>query len=81
MICATNPTPGEIRASRLAAGLTQKQAGALVSVTLSTWQKWEYGRHPMPKALYNLFLIKTRKGASCSQNQQQERGLHAKKPA
>ncbi|MDN7351554.1 helix-turn-helix domain-containing protein [Acetobacter senegalensis] len=55
----SHPTPGKIRASRLASGLTQKQAGALVSVTLSTWQKWEYGRHPMPKALYDLFLIKT----------------------
>lgn len=33
----------------------------------------------MPKALYDLFIIKTRKGASCSQNQQQTRELHAKK--
>ncbi|MFT8921093.1 helix-turn-helix domain-containing protein [Acetobacter sp.] len=60
----SHPAPGEIRASRQASGLTQKQAGALVSVTLSTWQKWEYGRHPMPKALYDLFIIKTRKGSS-----------------
>ena len=57
----TTPTPGEIRASRLATGLTQKQAGGLVSVTISSWQKWEYGRHPMPRALYDLFIIKTKK--------------------
>ncbi|MBB2164670.1 helix-turn-helix domain-containing protein [Gluconacetobacter sp. 1b LMG 1731] len=61
MLAPTPPTPGEIRASRLAADLTQKQAGALVAVTLSTWQKWEYGRHPMPRALYDLFIIKTKK--------------------
>lgn len=37
----THPTPEEIRAARLAAGLTQMQAGALIGTSRRTWQNWE----------------------------------------
>lgn len=36
-----NPTPGEIRAAREAAGLTQTQAARMIHSTLRAWQNWE----------------------------------------
>ncbi|TQE91139.1 MAG: helix-turn-helix domain-containing protein [Spiribacter salinus] len=54
-----SPDPSEIRAARLAAGLTQRQAGELIGGTLRTWQDWEYGRRNMPSAKWELFVIKT----------------------
>ncbi|MGF3026490.1 helix-turn-helix domain-containing protein [Methylobacterium aquaticum] len=35
------PTHDEVKAARIAAGLTQQQAADLVGVTLSAWQRWE----------------------------------------
>jgi DNA-binding transcriptional regulator YiaG len=52
------PKPDEIRFARKSAGLTQTQAAALLSVTLNTWQKWEYGDFRMNKANWELFNIK-----------------------
>lgn len=56
---AANPTPDEIRAARLAAGLTQREAAALVHATVSAWEEWEQGRRRMHPGLFELFLIKT----------------------
>ncbi|MBB2164681.1 helix-turn-helix domain-containing protein [Gluconacetobacter sp. 1b LMG 1731] len=53
------PPPAAIRAARRSARLTQTQAGRIVSVTQSTWKRWEAGRHPMPPASFNLFQILT----------------------
>lgn len=55
---AVTPTPVEVKAARLAAGLTQTQAAALVYKTLSGWQRWEQGERDMDPALWELFLIK-----------------------
>lgn len=56
----TPPLPAVIRTARKAAGLTQKQAAETVSVSLSTWGKWEAGTHRMPVSTFEMFLIKTR---------------------
>ena len=54
------PTPVEIRAARLAAGLTQAAAAALVQAGLRSWSHWENGDRRMPAATWELFMIKTR---------------------
>jgi len=61
-----SPTPEEIKAARLAAGLTQSEAAALIYVHLKTWQKWETGEElpshrAMHQAVWELFLQKTKK--------------------
>lgn len=52
-------TPGEIKAARAAANLTQSAAGASVGATLRTWQDWESGARAMPLAPWELFLLHT----------------------
>ena len=55
-----NPTPEEIKAARLTAGLTQAEAGAVVhSPSRRAWQNWERGESKIPMAEWELFLIKT----------------------
>jgi putative transcriptional regulator len=54
-----NPTPGDIRAVREAAGLTQCQAAALIYRTARNWQQWEGGERRMDPALWELFRLKS----------------------
>ena len=54
------PKQQEIKKARQAAGLTQRQAGELLSVVVRTWQRWEYGERRMSPAMWELFLIKTK---------------------
>lgn len=56
-----SPTPDEIRAARIAAGLTQWQASALVYRSTNTWERWEGGSRTMPPDTWELFQIKTKK--------------------
>lgn len=56
---AANPTPDEIRAARSRAGLTQREAAALIYATQSAWEDWEQGRRRMHPGLFELFSIKT----------------------
>lgn len=56
------PTQQEIKKARQAAGLTQQQAGELLSVGVRTWQRWEYGERKMSPAMWELFRIKTGDG-------------------
>ena len=58
--CRMTPTPDAIRAARLAAGLTQAAAAALVQAGLRSWSHWENGDRRMPAATWELFMIKTR---------------------
>lgn len=54
------PTPEEIRARRLAAGLTQTQAAHIIyAPSYKTWQPYENGRAKIPLAAWVLFLIET----------------------
>ena len=54
------PSPAEIKEARVAAGLTQSQAAALVGVTDRAWRYWEGGRRNMPTSAWELFKIKTK---------------------
>jgi hypothetical protein len=54
-----SPAADTLRAARLAGGLTQTEAAALVYATLRTWQQWEGAVRAMHPAWYELFLIKT----------------------
>lgn len=54
------PTPTEIYSARIAAGLTQTQAAAVVGKTrYQTWLEWENGKKPMPWMIFELFCMKT----------------------
>ncbi len=52
------PSPEQIKAARLKAGLTQGEAAKLVYVDLRTWQKWEGAERKMHPAMWELFEIK-----------------------
>lgn len=53
------PTPAEIKAARLAAGLTQREAAALVHRNdYRRWSEWENGHVQMPPAEWELFNLK-----------------------
>jgi putative transcriptional regulator len=53
-----NPRPDEVRRARLAAGLTQTAAAAVVYCTLGTWQRWESGERAMHPAFWDLWRRK-----------------------
>ncbi len=64
----TQPTPEEVRAARKAAGLTQGEAGELISPALvkpyRNWQSYEVrsggaGARAIPLASWELFLLLT----------------------
>lgn len=59
-----NPTPDQIRAARLAAGLSQAEACELILSSKRSWENWEQGRVKMHPGLFDYFLIKT-KQKSC----------------
>lgn len=57
------PTPAEIKEKRLAAGLTQTEAAALIHTICPAWQKWEAAENlkthrKMPLGKWELFLMK-----------------------
>lgn len=53
------PTPEEVKEMRLAAGLTQKKAAAVLYHKISSWQHYEQAERKMPPAIRELFLLKT----------------------
>lgn len=59
---AKRPTPAQIIAARLAADLTQEQAGARVHAALRTWQQWEAGDRRISLAAWELFQLKIKYG-------------------
>jgi putative transcriptional regulator len=58
------PTPEQIRQLRMAAGLTQGQAAALLYKTERAWRMWESGDRQMDPAFCELFCVKTLISAS-----------------
>ncbi|GBQ31387.1 hypothetical protein AA12717_3747 [Gluconacetobacter sacchari DSM 12717] len=46
-------TPDEIRHLRAEMGKTQAQAAGLAGVNLSTWKRWESGKHQMPRRTFD----------------------------
>lgn len=61
MAHALNPLSGrKIRNLRRMMKLTQASAASLAEVNLSTWKRWESGKHRMPKRIFDRFVeIKT----------------------
>jgi DNA-binding transcriptional regulator YiaG len=55
MSAIQSPEPDAIRAARIAADLTQTEAGALVHTTYQVWQQWEHGKRAMHPAFWELF--------------------------
>ena len=55
---SVSPSPAEVRAARVASGLTQTAAAALLHTTCRTWQQWEAGDRAMHPAFWELFGIK-----------------------
>lgn len=53
------PTPADVKSARVAAGLTQAQAAAVIYKKLLAWQRYESGDRSMDCALYELFMLKT----------------------
>ncbi len=59
-LLAPAPAPAEVRAARLAAGLSQPQmAGVLGLHSHRTVQAWESGQNPVAPGLWALFLLAT----------------------
>lgn len=54
------PNPAEIRAARIASGLTQTAAADLIYSSLRTWQDWEAGKARMHPAFWELWKSKAR---------------------
>lgn len=46
------PSSEDIRAARIAAGLTLDRASQLLSVGLRSWQRYEYGERTMHPAMW-----------------------------
>ena len=53
------PTPADVKSARIAAGLTQTRAAAVIHKKLLAWQRYESGDRAMDAAYWELFLIKT----------------------
>jgi DNA-binding XRE family transcriptional regulator len=49
------PNPTEIRAARLAAGLTQAQAAAIIHKTYRAWMEWEAGNRALDPVLWHVW--------------------------
>lgn len=52
-------TPEAIKSARLKAGLSHAQAAAVCYVHLRTWWRWETGDSIMPRAVWELFTLRT----------------------
>ena len=50
-------TPTALRKARKAAGLTQREAGALIGASAKLVQQWESGYRNMPRAKFELWKI------------------------
>ena len=53
------PTPAEIKAARLVAHLTQREAAALMGLHWQAISYAENGHRPLPLAAWTLFLLAT----------------------
>lgn len=58
------PTPAEVLAARMQAGLTQAEAAALLSVRYQQWQRYERGQAQIPVEDWMLFLREAQDAAA-----------------
>jgi len=54
-----SPDIFEIKAARLASGLSQSEAAKLIKSSKRSWENWEQGRVKMHPGLFDYFLIKS----------------------
>ena len=52
------PTKTEISELRHKHGITQIEAAEMVAISMSSWQKYEYGTVEMPISTWQLFKVK-----------------------
>lgn len=52
------PTPDEVKAARIAAGLNQTEAAEVVYVRQASWSRWEAGIDSMPLSLWVFFQLR-----------------------
>lgn len=57
---ASNPTPEQFLAARLAAGLTQEQAAAKLFSSVRAVQYWESGSRRIHPAIFAYFILITK---------------------
>ena len=55
-----NPTPSELQSFRVTTGLTQAASAKLIHISDRQWRNYEAGTQVMPKAYWELLLIKTK---------------------
>ena len=55
---AETPTPSEITALRVKAGIDKPVAASLIYKSLRTWQQYEAGDRRMDPAFWELFCLK-----------------------
>jgi DNA (cytosine-5)-methyltransferase 1 len=60
MPSSDNPTAAEIKQRRLKAGLSRKEAAALLGVAYRTYQDWELSNAKMRSAFWELFKLRTK---------------------
>ena len=60
------PTPAEIKAARMEAGLTQQESADMMGVHLRSWQRWEYGKREMSPAYFEMYLIMSKESEPVS---------------
>lgn len=53
-----------VKRARLSAGLSRQDAAQLVYASARTWDAWESGLRPMPRARWELFLLKCSHGGA-----------------
>ena len=54
------PSPEEIKQTRIDAGLTQTEAASLVHAQIRAWQRWESGERTISLDAWELFLMKVK---------------------
>ena len=55
-------TPDEIKALRLAAGLSMAHLAKLLQVSVASYEGWEYGRNRLPAPIFKLMkMVLTRR--------------------
>lgn len=53
---APGPTAEQVRDSRLAARMTQREAARLIGYSVRVWQDWEAGRRKMRRGAWRLWI-------------------------
>jgi DNA-binding transcriptional regulator YiaG len=56
-----HPSKHQVKKARLASGLTQTQAAAIIGYSMRAWQDWESGARKMRRFVFDKFVELTHK--------------------